>query len=327
MAPPSVATGEWRPSIISKGILRVWVLLAVSLTGFAAQLVDGSLGMAFGVTSTSLLMAMAFSPAMASSTVHLAEIGTTIASGSFHVRFGNVDRLALIKVAIPGSLGAFIGAVILSNVDLSAARPAMAIILLALGIMILIRFSRGSILARLRRARARWLIPLGFVGGLVDATGGGGWGPIVTSSLTASNVLEPRRAIGTTNTAEVFVSLAASAGFLLGLGAQNIPWNFVLALLAGGLLAAPLAAKLVSKAPQRVLGLLAGTLIVILNVRQLAVSLDLGISLVLASIVVAIGLSAWPVVAGLRVHARERMGTLSDAARGTTSAKIPKPRP
>jgi uncharacterized membrane protein YfcA len=294
----------------------MWVVLAVSLTGFAAQLVDGSLGMAFGVTSTSLLLILMLSPAMASSTVHLAEIGTTLASGAFHVRFGNVDRSALLKVGIPGGIGAFVGAMLLSNLDLSAARPAMALTLLALGIVILVRFSRVTLVARLRRARARWLIPLGFAGGLVDATGGGGWGPIVTSSLTASNALEPRRAIGTTNTAEVFVAIAASVGFLVGIGAQSIPWNFVLALLAGGLLAAPIAAKLVSKAPQRILGLLTGTIIVLLNVRQLAVSLNAGSSLVLMSIWVALALTAWPVVIGLRLHSSERTSGCAHSAQG-----------
>jgi uncharacterized membrane protein YfcA len=144
------------------------------------------------------------------------------------------------------------------------------------------------------------------VGGVVDATGGGGWGPIVTTSLTASSALEPRRAIGTTNTAEVFVSVAASIGFLLGIGAENIPWNFVLALLVGGLVAAPLAAKLVSKAPQRVLGLLTGTLIVLLNVRQLAVSVNAEFPLVLVAVGLALALCAWPLVVGLRLQARER---------------------
>lgn len=288
----------------------MWVILAVSLTGFAAQLVDGSLGMAFGITSTSLLLALSFSPAIASSTVHLAEIGTTIASGSFHLRFGNVDRAALLKVGIPGALGAFVGAIVLSNIDLSTARPATSLILLVLGIVILVRFSRASILGRVRRARARWLMPLGFVGGVVDATGGGGWGPIVTTSLTASNALEPRRAIGTANTAEVLVALAASVGFLLGLGAANIPWNMVLALLIGGLLAAPLAAKLVSKAPQRVLGLLTGTLIVLLNVRQLGVSLTVGPLIFWGGLALALALCGWAVVAGLRYHAREKVSAL-----------------
>jgi uncharacterized membrane protein YfcA len=253
----------------------MWVLLLVSVAGFLAQLVDGAMGMAFGVTSTSLLLFLAYSPAAASAVVHLAEIATSSISGLSHIRFGNVDWHALIKVAVPGAIGAFIGAVLLSNIDLSASRPWTATVLLALGALILYRFTQPAILGKKRRARARWLAPLGLVGGFIDSTGGGGWGPVVTTSLTASNALEPRKAIGTTNTAEFAISLAASIGFLLGLGAEQIPWDAVVALLIGGVIGAPVAAWLVSKAPQRMLGILVGNLIVFLNVRQLVISLEL----------------------------------------------------
>lgn len=252
----------------------MWVLLLVSVAGFLAQLVDGAMGMAFGITSTSLLLFLAYSPAAASAIVHLAEIATSSISGISHIRFKNVDWHALVKVAVPGSIGAFIGAVLLSNVDLSSSRPWTASILLALGVLILYRFTRTSILGKKRRARARWLAPLGLVGGFVDSTGGGGWGPMVTTSLTASNALEPRKAIGTTNTAEFAISIAASIGFLMGLGAEQIPWDAVIALLIGGVIAAPVAAWMVSKAPQRLLGILVGNFIIALNVRQLSISLE-----------------------------------------------------
>ncbi len=252
----------------------MWSLLLVSVAGLLAQLVDGAMGMAFGVTSTSLLLFLAYNPAAASAVVHLAEIATSSISGLSHIRFKNVDWHALVKVAIPGAVGAFVGAVLLSNVDLSASRPWTALVLLSLGSLILYRFTRPSILGKTRRARARWLAPLGLVGGFVDSTGGGGWGPMVTTSLTASNALEPRKAIGTTNTAEFAISLAASVGFLLGLGAEDIPWDAVGALLVGGVIGAPIAAWLVSKAPQRMLGVLVGNLIVLLNVRQLVISLE-----------------------------------------------------
>lgn len=252
----------------------MWSLLLVSVAGLLAQLVDGAMGMAFGVTSTSLLLFLAYNPAAASAVVHLAEIATSSISGLSHIRFKNVDWHALVKVAIPGAVGAFVGAVLLSNVDLSASRPWTALVLLSLGSLILYRFTRPSILGKTRRARARWLAPLGLVGGFVDSTGGGGWGPMVTTSLTASNALEPRKAIGTTNTAEFAISLAASVGFLLGLGAEDIPWDAVGALLIGGVIGAPIAAWLVSKAPQRMLGVLVGNLIVLLNVRQLVISLE-----------------------------------------------------
>ena len=278
----------------------MWVLLLVSVAGFLAQLVDGAMGMAFGITSTSLLLFLAYSPAAASAIVHLAEIATSSISGIAHIRYKNVDWHALVKVAVPGSIGAFIGAVLLSNIDLSASRPWTASVLLALGVLILYRFTRSSILGKKRRARARWLAPLGLVGGFVDSTGGGGWGPMVTTSLTASNALEPRKAIGTTNTAEFAISIAASIGFLLGLGAEQIPWDAVLALLIGGVIAAPVAAWLVSKAPQRLLGILVGNFIVFLNVRQLIISLEVNatISVVLFSLVAAVAVAALAV--GLR---------------------------
>jgi uncharacterized membrane protein YfcA len=253
----------------------MWVLLLVSVAGFLAQLVDGAMGMAFGVTSTTLLIFLAYNPAAASAIVHLVEIVTSSISGASHIRFGNVDWHALVKVAVPGAVGAFIGAMLLSSVDLSAARPWTASILLALGVLVLYRFTRPIILGKKRRARARWLAPLGLVGGFIDSTGGGGWGPVVTTSLTASNALEPRKAIGTTNTAEFVIALAASIGFLIGLGAEQIPWDAVGALLIGGALAAPIAAWLVSKAPQRLLGILVGNLIIALNVRQLSISFEL----------------------------------------------------
>jgi uncharacterized protein len=253
----------------------MWVLLLVSVAGFLAQLVDGAMGMAFGITSTTLLIFLAYNPAAASAIVHLVEIATSSISGISHIKFGNVDWHALVKVAVPGAVGAFIGAVVLSNVDLSAATPWTASILFVLGALVLYRFTRPVILGKKRRARARWLAPLGLVGGFIDSTGGGGWGPVVTTSLTASNALEPRKAIGTTNTAEFVIAIAASAGFMVGIGPSEIPWDAVIALGIGGALAAPVAAWLVSKAPQRLLGIFVGNFIIALNVRQLSISFDL----------------------------------------------------
>lgn len=286
-------------------------LVLISLVGMVAQLIDGALGMAFGITSTTMLLVIGYGPAVASAVVHLTEIGTSIASGAFHVRFGNVDRSALLRVAVPGGIGAFVGAVLLSSIDLSAARPWTAGLLLVLGIVILLRFSRTTILGVTRRARARWLMPLGLAGGFVDATGGGGWGPIVTTTLTASNALSPRRAIGTANTAEIVVSLAASAGFLVGLGTSSIPWDAALALLFGGLIAAPIAAKLVSMAPQRVLGLLTGTVIVVLNVYLLTTALDAPGVIVVGGVLVATAGCAVAVVSGVR---KQRSASRAESA-------------
>lgn len=254
-------------------------LLMVSVAGFIAQMIDGAMGMAFGVISTTVLISLAYSPAAASAIVHFAKIATGAASGAAHIKYGNVDWHATIKVAIPGGIGAFVGAIVLSNINLKSAIPWTSSILLIMGLVVLYRFSRSTILGKKRRARARWLAPLGLVGGFVDSTGGGGWGPIVTTSLTASNALEPRKAIGSTNTAELVVAIASSLGFLVGLGAKQMPWGAVLALVIGGTLAAPVAAWLVKNAPQRILGVFVGGLIVLLNVRQLLVSFDASLSI------------------------------------------------
>lgn len=268
----------------------MWTLLLVSFAGFIAQMIDGAMGMAFGVISTTVLISLAYSPAAASAIVHFAKIATGAASGAAHIKYGNVDWHATIKVAIPGGIGAFVGAIVLSNIDLRAAIPWTSSILLMMGLVVLYRFSRRTILGRKRRARARWLAPLGLVGGFVDSTGGGGWGPIVTTSLTASNALEPRKAIGSTNTAELVVAVASSLGFLLGLGAKQLPWTAILALVVGGTLAAPIAAWLVKNAPQRILGVFVGGLIILLNVRQLLVSLDTPIFFVVSGYGIAIAI-------------------------------------
>lgn len=252
------------------------VVLLVSVAGFVAQLIDGSMGMAFGIVSTTVLLLLAYNPAVASAIVHLSEIVTSLISGVSHIKAGNVDWHALLKVAIPGAIGSFVGAILLSSLDFSAARPWTAAILSLLGCLILFRFTRVSIFGKKRVARARWLAPLGLVGGFVDSTGGGGWGPVVTTTLTASNALVPRKAIGTTNTAEFIIAISASIGFILGLGTTNIPWDAVLALMIGGAMAAPIAAWLVSKAPQRILGVLVGNVVVTLNVRQLVVHFETG---------------------------------------------------
>jgi uncharacterized protein len=252
--------------------MRKLVLLAI--VGLGAQLVDGSLGMAYGVTSTTLLLAIGANPATASATVHLAEIGTTLASGASHWRFGNVDWAVVAKIGIPGAVGAFAGATFLSSLDTSVAAPVMSLVLLALGLYVLTRFTvRGLRRDRLGHPlRKRFLGPLGLFAGFVDATGGGGWGPVGTPAILASGRLEPRKVIGSIDTSEFLVSLAASLGFLLALGSQGISPTWVLALLVGGLVAAPVAAWLVRHVPPRVLGSAVGGLIVLTNTRTLLTS-------------------------------------------------------
>jgi uncharacterized membrane protein YfcA len=246
-------------------------LILLALAGLGAQLVDGSLGMAYGVTSTTLLLAIGTHPAAASATVHLAEIGTTLISGASHWRFGNVDWRVVLKIGLPGAVGAFAGATFLSRLDTSVAAPLMSLILLALGVYVLTRFTlRGLRTDRLGHPlRARFLGPLGLFAGFVDATGGGGWGPVGTPAILASGRLEPRKVIGSIDTSEFLVSASASAAFLLALGSQGVNATWVLALLLGGAVAAPIAAWLVRHIPPRVLGSAVGGVIILTNTRTL----------------------------------------------------------
>ncbi len=249
-------------------------LLLLALVGLGAQLVDGSLGMAYGVTSTTLLLAVGTNPAAASATVHLAEIGTTLMSGVSHWRFGNVDWGVVWKIGIPGAIGAFAGATFLSNLSTETAAPLMAVILLVLGVYVLVRFTfaglpKGHLGKPLRK---RFLAPLGVLGGFVDSTGGGGWGPVGTPAILASGRLEPRKTIGSIDTSEFLVAVAASIGFIVGIGSEGVRYSWVIALLLGGIIAAPVAAWLVRHIPPRVLGSLAGGIIVFTNIRTLLTS-------------------------------------------------------
>jgi uncharacterized membrane protein YfcA len=249
----------------------VKTLIVLALAGLGAQLVDGSLGMGYGVTSTTLLLALGTNPAAASATVHLAEIGTNLASGLSHWRFGNVDWKVVAKIGVPGAVGAFAGATVLSNLSTEVAAPVMSLILLALGSYLLVRFTLRGIDKRhlSKPMRKRFLAPLGLAAGFIDATGGGGWGPVSTPAILVSGRLEPRKTIGSIDTSEFLVSVAASLGFLFALGDQGIKLLWVVGLLAGGLVAAPLAAWLVRYVPPRLLGAGVGGMIVVTNAKSL----------------------------------------------------------
>jgi uncharacterized protein len=249
--------------------MRKLVLLA--LVGLGAQLVDGSLGMAYGVTSTTLLLAAGTNPAAASATVHLAEIGTCLVSGASHWRFGNVDWKVVWRIGVPGAIGAFAGATFLSSLSTETAAPVMSLILLTLGVYILIRFTAwGLPKDRLGLPlRKRFLAPLGAVAGFVDSTGGGGWGPVGTPAILASGRLEPRKTIGSVDTSEFLIAVAASVGFIIGIGSEGIDFAWVAALLAGGVVAAPIAAWLVRHIPPRILGSAVGGIIILTNTRTL----------------------------------------------------------
>ncbi|GGZ11729.1 sulfite exporter TauE/SafE family protein [Streptomyces poonensis] len=288
--------------------MRTLVLLA--LAGLGAQLVDGSLGMAYGVTSTTLLLAMGTNPAAASATVHLAEIGTTLMSGAAHWRFGNVDWKVVAKIGVPGALGAFLGATVLSNLSTAVAEPVMSLILLGLGVYVMSRFTlRGLPKDKVGKPlRKRFLSPLGLVAGFLDATGGGGWGPVGTPALLASGRMEPRKVIGSIDTSEFLVAIAAGLGFLFSLGSQGIDFVWVLAFLLGGMIAAPVAAWLVRLVPPRVLGSAVGGVIVLTNVRTLLGSdwIDAPGALTTAVYVLLCALWAAALTYSIRAHLREK---------------------
>ncbi|WP_347354638.1 sulfite exporter TauE/SafE family protein [Intrasporangium sp.] len=247
-------------------------LLLVGVVGFFAQFVDGALGMGYGATSSSLLLTLGLTPALASASVHLAELGTNVASGVSHWRLGNVDRRLVLRLGVPGAVGAFLGATLLVHLSTAAAAPVMAGVLLVLGVYVLARFALRPppvASARVSPHRSRFLVPLGFVGGFVDATGGGGWGPVSTTTLLSAGRTAPRTVVGSVDTSEFLVTAAASVAFLVGLGTSGIHFGYVLVLLGGGLVAAPAAAWLVSRLPAPVLGTGVGGLIVVTNLRTL----------------------------------------------------------
>lgn len=249
-------------------------LLVLGLVGFGAQLVNTALGMGYGVASTTFLLTAGTTPALAAATVHLSQIGSQCVSGVAHWRLGNVDWRITWRVGVPGAVGAFAGATVLSWLAVSVAGPLMAGILVVLGGYILVRFTVRDVAYRRTGApaRARFLVPLGLVAGFLNATGGGGWGPVGTSTLLASGHAAPRTVIGSVSAAECLVVTSGSVGFLFGLGLGGVHVGWVLALLAGGLLAAPAAAWLARHLPARLLGVLVGGFLVVLNTRSLLVS-------------------------------------------------------
>lgn len=250
------------------------VLLVLGLVGFGAQLINGSLGMGYGVTSTSALLLAGTTPALASATVNFSQVGSQLVAGYAHWRFGNVEWRVVRLIALPGALGAFVGAIFLSWLSTAAARPLMAMILLLLGCYILVRFTvRGnSRSATTGHVPTSLLTPVGLLGGFLNSTGGGGSGPVFTSALLATGRIEPRMVIGSMSAAEFAVVVAGSTGFVVGLGVTGINLHWVAVMLAGGVLAAPIAAWLARHIPGRMLGSLVGGLIVVTNLHNLLVS-------------------------------------------------------
>ena len=268
------------------------VLLALlAVAGFAAQLVDGALGMGYGITSSTILLLIGLSPAAASASVHIAKIGTGASSGLAHHRFGNVDWKVVRRIALPGGIGAFIGATVLSALSTESSRPLSSLFLFVLGIYVVMRYLAGGLrVLRKGTPRLRFLIPLGLIGGFVDATGGGGWGPVATPALLADGRLAPNRVIGTVSASDFVVAVAASAGFIFGIGVAGVRLDYVAALLVGGLVAAPIAAYLVRHMNPRLLGVIVGGFICFTNARTLLAAMGVSDSvflLVYGAIVIA----------------------------------------
>lgn len=231
------------------------LILPFVLIGFAAQLVDGALGMAFGTISNTLLISAGVPPAAASASVHTVETFTTGASGLSHLLHGNIDRGLFARLVIPGVIGGVAGAYLLTRLHADAAKPFVLAYLACLGIYLLVRGLRYPP----EEKPPRVIAPLGLVGGFLDAAGGGGWGPIVTSNLLVQGS-NPRRTIGTVSAAEFFLTLSVSATFLLTLGLAAFS-QMALGLLAGGVLAAPLGAWFAKRVSAKLLLILVGTVL------------------------------------------------------------------
>jgi len=268
----------------------------LAIVGFIAQLVDGSLGMAYGASSATLLLAVGVAPALASASVHISEVATTAASGLSHWRFGNIDWGKIGWLTIPGALGAFGGALAVSAISAEAAEPFVALFLFLLGVYILARFAfrRNHRPVVVKPISRKFLSPLGLVAGFLDAAGGGGWGAINTSTLMSTGRMEPRKVVGTVDTSEFLVAVAASIGFFVGLSFTEIPWGIVGALLIGGLVAAPLAAYIVRLLPARVLGTAVASIILLTNMRTFmnTVGIEGGTATLIYALITVVSLAA-----------------------------------
>jgi uncharacterized protein len=248
-------------------MVNLWV---VAGAGFLASFVDGALGMGFGPTSSTILLASGIPPKASSATINLVKVVVGIASGASHWKLGNVDRKLVARLAIPGAIGGFIGANILSNVDGKALRPWLAVILLLVGLRILQRFARPSTpqpatTAAPTDARSQHGVSVaGLIGGTTNGLIGA-WGPVVTPYLLHRNVA-PRTAIGSVNTAEVPVAAAAAGSLVTLLAKGSLDIGVVLAMLGGGILAAPVAAWSVRFIAPRVMGLCVAGLLLVTNI-------------------------------------------------------------
>jgi hypothetical protein len=239
-------------------------ILYYVLGGFIAQMIDGALGMAYGVTATTFLLSVGITPAAASASVHASEVFTSGVSGYIHLKFGNVNSKLFKTLVIPGVIGAILGAYLLSSLEQYAGyiKPIVSVYTLFLGAIII----RKAIIKRQEKRQLKRVGWLALFGGYLDSIGGGGWGPIVSSTLIASG-RHPKYTIGSVNLTEFFVSLASSLTFfaVIGLGYLHV----IIGLILGGVIAAPIAARLVNKLPVKTMMVLVGIVIIIVSLRQI----------------------------------------------------------
>ena len=240
-------------------------ILLYTGVGFLAQMIDGALGMAYGVSSNSFLLSVGVPPAIASASVHVAETFTTAVSGISHWKLGNVDKDLFKKLIIPGVLGAMVGAYILSQIDGNIIKPYISAYLLIMGVVILVKALRNN----QEQEVTSHISLLGVIGGFFDAIGGGGWGPIVTTTLVARGN-SPRFTIGSVNSSEFFITFSQSVVFIFALFSDLVAnWKVIVGLLVGGVIAAPFAAIVTRKLPVRGLMGMVGLLIIGLSIRTI----------------------------------------------------------
>jgi uncharacterized membrane protein YfcA len=236
------------------------------MVGIAAQLVDGALGMAYGVTATTFLLSIGVPPALATASVHIAEIFTTAASGLSHWHKGNINKKLFMSLLIPGTVGGLAGVAVVVNVDGSVLKPWMAGYLLVMGLYIIYKALKhktfwNKTMKKFHRKRGKKdgkIVPLALAGGFLDSVGGGGWGPLVTTTLLGSGH-EPKTAIGSVNAAEFFITVATGFSFAVFIGVAQ--WEIPAGLIVGGVITAPIAAHITSRLPTKVLMVFIGVLI------------------------------------------------------------------
>ncbi len=239
--------------------LNIFVFVFV---GFVAQMIDGALGMGYGVASNSFLLGIGLPPASASASVHAAEIFTSGVSGFSHWKLGNLDKSLILRLLVPGIIGGVLGAYILVNISGNTIKPFIAVYLMLMGLVIIYKAFRPIKEKKITKT----VTPLGLIGGFFDAIGGGGWGPIVTTTLVAQGN-SPRHTVGSINFVEFFVTVAQSITFILTIGLVH--WKVILGLILGGVIAAPLAALICKRLPVKTLMVSVGLLIIVLSIRTM----------------------------------------------------------